>query len=492
MASESASGAAAEDTGAPSADALPATVPTRGAQDFTRGSIPRHLIDFTWPMLVGQFLQNMYGVVNAIWVGQFLGRDALAATSVGFSIMFALVALVMGLTMATTVLVSQYFGARQPEMVTRTVNSSLWLHVVLGAVLTVGGIALRRPLLVLINAPPEILDQAGAYLGIFVAGLVPMFVFNVVSATLRGLGDSRTPLRLLLYTTILNATLDPLLMLGFGPIPRLGVSGTALASVISIVVSAVIALRYLPGRAATTLLRRESWRPDWQIVKTTIRIGLPAGLQQVLTSLAILAVGALVNRFGTAAAAGLGLVGRLEQVGIMPAMAVGLAVSAVVGQNLGAGNEKRAREAARWAVLLAVGVTLLYVIVAEACPRLLMVIFTREAAVADVGTGYLRIVVLCYPFAAVMLVLSGVLRGAGDTTPSMVFTLVSLWLIRVPLANYLLNYPGLGVRGIWLAIAVSLPINLLLHYLYYRYGPWLRKAVVRREAASAGAGKAGR
>jgi len=457
--------------------------PAHRSQDFTQGSIPRHLIVFTWPMLVGQLLQTMYSVVNAIWVGQFLGSDALAATSVGFPIIFALIALVLGLTMATTVLVSQYFGARQPEMVTRAVNSSLLLQVVLGAVVTIVGIAARRPLLALVNTPPEIMDQASAYLGIFLSGMIPMFLFNAVSSVLRGLGDSRTPLRLLVYTTVLNAALDPLLILGLGPIPRLGVAGAALASVISIVVSAVIALRYLPAASRATLFRREFLRPDWRIIRATFRIGLPAGLQQVVTSLAIVTVSALVNAFGTEATAGLGLAVRLEQLGIMPAMAVGMAVSALVGQNLGAGNVKRAREVAKWAILLGVGVTLLYVTLAQACPALLMRVFTREAGVAGVGISYLRTVSLVYPFTAVFFVLSGVLRGAGDTTPSLVFTTLCLWVIRVPLAAYLSAKPELGVRGVWLAIAVSPPVNVLLHSLYYRYGPWLKKAVVRRARA---------
>jgi putative MATE family efflux protein len=468
--------------GATVAAAIPAAPAHRG-QDFTRGSIPRHLIVFTWPMFIGQLLQTMYTVVNAIWVGQFLGPDALAATSVGFPIIFALIALVLGLTMATTVLVSQHFGARQPEMVTRAVNSSLLLQVVLGAVVTIVGIAARRPLLALVNTPPEIMGQASAYLGIILSGMIPMFLFNAVSSVLRGLGDSRTPLRLLVYSTVLNAVLDPLLIVGLGPIPRLGVAGAALASVISIVLSAVMSLRYLPAASRAALFRREFFTPDWRIIRAIFRIGLPAGLQQVVTSLAFVAVSALVNGFGTEAAAGLGLAQRLEQLGIMPAMAVGMAVSALVGQNLGAGNVKRAREVAKWAILLSVGVTLLYVTLSQTCPALLMRVFTREAGVAGVGISYLRTVSRVYPFTAVFFVLSGVLRGAGDTTPSLVFSVLCLWVLRVPLAAYLSAQPELGVRGVWLAIAASPPLNVLLHSLYYRYGPWLKKAVVRRARA---------
>ena len=201
--------------------------------DFTEGSIPKHLVMFSIPMLLGNLLQALYNTVDSIWVGRFLGPHALAAVSVGFPVIFALIALVNGVTMATTILVSQYFGARQQERLVKTVTNSLILLVALGLIISVIGVVFRRPLLELINTPPEIIDMASEYLAIYMAGLVGMFLYNVASAILRGLGDSRTPLRFLAYATFLNIVLDPLLIFGLGPIPPMGVAGVALATVIA-------------------------------------------------------------------------------------------------------------------------------------------------------------------------------------------------------------------------------------------------------------------
>jgi putative MATE family efflux protein len=214
-------------------------------RDFTEGNILKHLIMFSVPMFLGNLLQALYNTVDSIWVGRFLGADALGAVSVGFPVIFALVALVSGITMATTVIVSQYFGARQTEQLNRAVNNSLILLTVSGMVVSVVGVAYRDSFLKLINTPPEIIHMASAYMGVYMSGLVGMFLYNAAGAILRGLGDSRTPLVFLAYATVMNIVLDPLLIFGLGPIPPMGVSGVAFATVLAQLFSAVISLRYL-------------------------------------------------------------------------------------------------------------------------------------------------------------------------------------------------------------------------------------------------------
>jgi putative MATE family efflux protein len=464
-------------------------------RDFTEGSIPRHLIVFATPMLLGNLLQVLYNTVDSIWVGRFLGPEALAAVSVGFPIIFALVSLVMGLTMATTVLVSQYFGARQPENVVRTVDNSLLLLTVLGALVSVAGVVFRRPLLHLINTPPEIIDSASSYLAIFMAGLVFMFLFNAAGAIMRGLGDSRTPLRFLAYATGINIVLDPILIFGLGPVPAMGVNGAALATVVAMTVSAVVSLRYLflssgimPKREwSTAWTRLGSISLDWELTRLTFKIGLPAGLQMILVSLSALAVSAFVNSFGAIVVAGYGAALRVDQFAFLPSMSVGLAVSALVGQNLGAGLARRVGDTVKWAVLLSGGITLLVALFALLWPDILMVPFTKDQSVLLEGGRYLRWVALAYVPLAMMFTLGGVLRGAGDTTPAMLFTVVSLWLIRVPLAKYLSSLPELGLSGIWIAIAFSPYIGVMLHYTYYRTGRWKAKVVATRQEPAAGA-----
>lgn len=452
----------------------------RKMTNFTVGSIPRHLILFSIPMFLGNLLQALYNTVDSFWVGQFLGPKALAAVSVGFPLIFALVALVMGITMATTTLVAQYFGARQMDKVHRVINNSILLLVVMGAVLSVIGIVFRVPLLRLIHTPDDILPLAAVYLGIFMAGLVPSFIYNVASAILRGLGDSRTPLKFLAYATILNIILDPVLIFGIGPIPPLGVAGVALATIIAQAFSAVMAMIYLMRHSGLLRFAPGWWRPDWGLLGLTFKIGLPAGLQQVLVSLSALFISSIVNRFGSTVVAGFGVGARLDQFAFMPSMSVGLAVSALVGQNLGAGKDERVRETVKWSVLLGCGITFFVTLIAILFARPLISFFSGDPGVIAAGVQYLRIVSLSYLPFAIMFVFGGVLRGAGDTVPTMIVTLIGLWVIRVPLAFYLSQLPALGVRGVWMAIATSPWVGTLLQILYYRTGLWKKRAVARR------------
>lgn len=458
----------------------------RKTTNFTEGSIPRHLIIFAIPMFLGNLLQSLYNTVDSFWVGRFLGPKALAAVSVGFPLIFALIALVMGIAMATTTLVAQYFGAKQMDKVQRTISNSLLLLVLMGVVLTAIAIPIRMQLLSLINVPADILPLASLYLGIFLTGLVPTFLYNVASAILRGLGDSKTPLMFLAYATILNIILDPVLIFGIGPIPPLGVAGVALATVIAQAVSAVMAMLYLVRYSGLVRFRAGWWRPDWQLLGLTLRIGLPAGLQQILVSLSSIFIISLVNRFGSTVVAGFGVGVRLDQFATMPAMSVGLAVSALVGQNLGAGKDERVRETVKWSALLGGGITLLVAVVFLSVPGMLMRLFTTDPSVVAAGIGYLRRNAFGYVPFGLMFVLGGVLRGAGDTVPTMIITLLGLWGVRVPVATILSSNPAIGVNGIWWAMAMSPMVSMTLQYVYYRTGWWKKRAIVRRNVPSVG------
>lgn len=453
----------------------------KGFTDFTEGNISRHLLAFTLPMLAGNALQAMYNMVDSIWVGRYLGPAGLAAVSVSFPIIFALISLVMGLTMATTTIVSQYFGAKNEAMVKRTVNNSITLLFVAAVMITIIGIVFRYPILRLINTPEAIIADAASYLLVFMAGLIFMFLYNVLSAILRGLGDSRTPLLFLVYSTVINIILDPLMILGVGPFPRMGVAGAALATVIAQGVSAYLGIRYLNKVGHMLSFRFRDLNFDRDLTKLTLRIGLPAGIQQMVVSLGNLTISSFINSFGQTVVAAYGAAGRLDQFAFMPAMSLGVATSAFVGQNLGAGKEERVKETVRSSLLQVTLFTLPAVLLALFAPRALLSLFTNDQEVLRIGAGYLRIAAFSYfPFAW-MFVYNGVLRGAGDTLPTMFFTIGSLWVVRVPLARYLSSLPGLGVRGIWWGIAISPIFGLVLSVGYYLTGRWKKVGVVRRQ-----------
>ena len=451
--------------------------------DFTTGSIPRHLITFSIPMFLGNLLQAMYNVVNSIWVGRFLGADALAAVSVGFPIIFTLISLIMGITLASTTLVAQYYGAKRQDMLAKTIGNSLSLITVFGLIVTIIGIVYNRDLLILVNAPPNILDMASDYLSVFFSGLLGMFWYNSSSAILRGLGDSRTPLKFLVYATLLNIVLDPFLIFGIGPIPPLGVRGAALAAVLSQGISALVTLRYLFVTSGLVTIDKNLWIPDKTLIRLIFKIGLPAGIQQTLVSLSALTVSSLVNRFGSTVVAGFGAAARIDHFAFMPAMSIGMAVSALVAQNLGARKDERVRESVRWSSLLGCGITLVVSLFAILIPNILLFPFTTDPGVLEAGSTYLRYMGFSYIPLALMFTLGGILRGAGDTFLAMLFTIISLWLIRVPLAAYLSSMPSFGVSGVWLALALSPYTGLILNYLYYRSGKW-RKSIIADKPTS--------
>ncbi len=450
--------------------------------DFTTGSIPCHLITFAIPMFLGNLLQALYNTVDSIWVGRYLGHRALAAVSVSGPITFALIAMVMGLTMATTTMVAQYYGAQQPHMVKRTVTNALVLQAILGVLFSLLGYYLRIPILNLVNAPADIMADAAAYLGIFSLGLIGMFLYNAAGAILRGLGDSRTPLKFLAYATVANIILDPLFIFGFGPIPKMGVAGAALATILAQGGSAFLALMHL-GRVAGLLhMEGDFWKLDPHLTAQTFKIGLPAGIQQTLVSLSGMVVSSIVNSFGSVAVAGFGAAGRIDQFSFMPSMSVGLAVSALVGQNMGAGKDERVTEIVRWSVLLGGGITAAVSLFAVIYPDPLIALFTQDVAVLEAGKLYLRYVGLSYVPFSIMFALSGVMRGAGDTLATMFISVGTLWVVRVPLATFLSRMPNLGIVGVWLGITSSPFMGVILNYVYYRTGRWKKAALVRRQA----------
>jgi len=449
--------------------------PGQAIRDFSKGSILQHLVVFSLPMLLGNLLQILYSTVDSIWVGRFLGPGSLAAVSVSLPLVFALVSLIVGLAMAATTMISQYAGAGDHQMVSRTITNSLRLLGLMGLAASVVGVVFRVPLLGLVNTPPEILPQAQAYFGVFMGGLVTMFLYNVYAAIMRGLGDSRTPVVYLFYATTLNIVLDPIFIFGFGPIPAMGVAGAAAATVLSQALSAYLGFRHMLVRLRLFRLDRRLLVSEPVLTRQMLRIGLPAGLQQTMVALGMVVMSSIINTFGPMVVAAFGAAGRLDQFAFLPAMTLSQSVSALVGQNIGAGKDERVRETVRWTSLMVTGISLAVTALVWLLPFPLLRLFTVAPEVLAEGARYLRIVGLSYVFLGLMFTLAGVMRGAGDTLPTMLITLVALWFVRVPLAVYLSK--PMGSTGIQVAMAVSPVVGFALSLGYYLTGRWRHKAV---------------
>lgn len=447
--------------------------------DFTQGSIPRHLIVFSIPMLIGNLLQTFYNTVDSIWVGRFLGPEALGAVSVSFPIVFLFVAFTAGLSMAASIMVAQYFGAREEDEMKRAATASTAFLTLLGIGIMIVALLAHQALLSIIRTPAEIFELATSYLFFYLLGLPFMFLYNNIGSVLRGAGDSRTPLLLLVYATLLNIILDPLLILGIPPFPRMGVAGAAIATSVSQGFSAIWGAIILK-RGEFFVLKRSYLLPNLSFVRTLLRLGLPAGVQQTIVSLGHLAMTSIVNGFGKTVVAAFGAATRVDQFSFLPAMSFSIAISSLAGQNVGAQNFTRAREVARWGAIVATSFALpVSFLVFFLAPHLIR-IFTTDPEVIRIGIEYLHIVSLSYVPLALMFAYNGFLRGTGDTLQTMVNTLLTLWLVRIPVAKFL-SGTFLAERGIWVSFVVGPLAGYLIAYLYYLGGKWENKAIIRKE-----------
>lgn len=453
----------------------PVAPPKPSGRDLTTGSIPRHLVAFSLPMLAGSTLHIAYSFINAIWVGQFLGKAALAAVTVSFPVLFVLIAIGAGLTMATNILISQHYGARRFDQMRSVVDSSNVIIGVLSLVLAAAGEVLTPHIMRAMNTPPDVLPMAAQYMRIFLLGLPFGFQLFLIRNMLQGIGDSRTPLYFQTVSVVVNIVLDPVLMFGWLGFPKLGLNGTAWASLVA-QVGAVVGLWVHLHR--TRNLVAPAWRAtrfDWPTAVTTVRIGIPASIQQSLISVGMVFVTGIVNGFGEDATAAFGAATRVDQIAFLPAMTFSMAISTLAGQNIGAGKFDRVREVFLWGNILSGGITLACSALAVAAPALLLRIFTQDASVIRLGVQYLYIVGSCYVFFAVMFVANGIINGSGHTLVTTVISLISLWIVRVPVAVFLSRRLD-SVAGVWYSISISFLVSMLCSLAYYYSGGW-RKAL---------------
>jgi putative MATE family efflux protein len=448
--------------------------------DLTVGSIPRHLLFFSIPMLLGTLIQVGHSIINTIWVGHLVGEDAVGAIGVSFPIFFILIGFAMGISMATTILVSQYFGAKDFGMVEKVVNNSFSISLIIGIVLTIIGILSRDSLLRFMQTPPENFALASGYLKISLAGFILLYLAILVSSILRGIGDTVTPLAFMAIGIGMNAILDPFLIGGFGPFPRLGLNGAAYATLISQIIAMGISLVYLNLKSHIVAFNPKKLILDKDLTSLLFKIGLPTIVQQSLVSLGNLFILSFVNSFGSAATNAFGAVGRVDMLAFMPGMSMSMAVSALTGQNLGASKPQRVKEIFKWGVILISSITILISLLAIFFSKLILKMFGlgNDIEVMRIGIRYLQIVGSSYIFLAILFISNGVINGAGHTLITMTFTLLSLWLVRVP-GSWFLSKTSLGITGIWVSVALSFLVTMVVSLTYYFSGRWKKPVIFK-------------
>jgi putative MATE family efflux protein len=441
-------------------------------KDLTIGNEAKLIFHFALPMVLGMLFQQLYNVVDSIIVGRVLGDDALAAVGASFPIFYTLIAFIIGIGSGATIVISQYFGAKKLNQVKKAITTIFIFLFFASIAIMIIGQTFSTEIFELLKVDTNVLPQSVEYFNVYMIGMVAFFGFNGTSSVLRGLGDSKTPLRFLIFATFLNILLDILFVVVF----KWGIKSVAWATVISQFIAFGGTIIYLQKKQHIISFNLLNWVFDTSIFKQSIRIGLPTGFQQTFVALGIMALIRIVNNFDSEVLTAFTAAGRIDSLAALPALSLASALSAFVGQNLGANRIDRIRKGV-WATLfMAWSISFVVMAAAYLFGEDLMAMFSESPNVINHGKNYLVIVSSFYLIFSTMFVLHGVLRGAGATLIPMFITLMSLWIIRIPLAVFFSNH--LGVNGIWWAIPAGWTAGMIGSLTYYLSGRWKDKGVV--------------
>lgn len=442
--------------------------------DLTQGKERKVIVRFALPLLLGNLLQQLYNITDSIIVGQFLGKEALAAVSASFFIYFFVISLIIGIGSGTSVVISQLFGAKQFDKVQRAFASFFIFMLVAGVLLSITGIIFAEPIFRLTQTPSEIIPLAVSYFKIYVGGTFLFVTFNSLLSILRGVGDSVRPMLFIGITTLLNIVLDLVFIIYF----NWGIEGAARATLVAQGIGMCIALNYINHTHPLLSIKKEDLTFDLKLFKQGLSIGLPTSGQQCAISLGLITLLSIVNEFGTDTLTAYGAAGKIDTLITQIVLTLSSALAAFCGQNIGAGNLKRFHQGVR----ISLGINIILGIITYAIVYffgdLLMLAFTNDSRVIAIGEEYLRIVCGFFILHGIMNIYNGALRGAGDTLFPMISSIICLWLIRIPLAYGLGS--AYGRCGIWWAIGLSITIGTIATYLYYRSGYWKRKCIIKK------------
>lgn len=439
-------------------------------RDMTEGAPWKRIVEFAVPMLIGNVAQQLYNTADSIVVGKYVGDNALAAVGSAFPILNLLLVLFVGIATGAGIMVSQYFGAKDREKLSRTIGVSITLTAVASIIIMIIGPLATRPMLELLNTPESIIGWCEEYLIIFFVGVAGFFYYNILSGVLRGLGDSLSALVFLLISTALNVGLDIWFVAGF----NMGVAGVALATVLAQGISSVLCAIKLMRMKDIFDFNLKMMKPEKEYSVKLLKLGMPSGLTQAIFSLAMVAVQSLTNSFGEMVIACNVIVMRVDGFAMMPNFTFGSAMTTYAGQNIGAGLMDRVKKGTRDGVKIAVGVSAAITVIILLFGRYLMSIFTDTAELVDLSMHMMRILAVGYIAMAVTQTLSGVMRGLGDTMTPMWISLITTIVLRVPVAYgiaYLTRsdaYPTGRPESTFISLLVAWTFGAIITAIFFK------------------------
>lgn len=451
------------------------------SKNYTEGTIWRNLLQLAIPIILANTLQSAYQLIDTFWLGR-MGAHAVAAVSLSFPVFFLILSVGAGITIATTVMVSQSKGSNNQRMVDYSSSQSILVIFLISVSLSVLGYYTARPLMTLVGAGPEILEESIRYFQVSSLGFVFLFMFFTFQSLMRGIGNVWLPMYIVLLTVFLNLILDPLFIFGYGPIPAFGVAGAAWASVFTQGISALIGLWILFRGKRGIHIRIRDMNPDLTYVRRLFNIGIPSSMDQSTRAAGLTVMVMLVTSFGSDVVAAYGVGARILSFVIIPALGLSIATTTLVGQNVGAGKIRRAEKTGNLSSKIAFfSLTSVGMLMFAFAHQILAFFVPNDPKVIEDGAKFIRIMAPSFGLLGVQQSMTGVFNGAGFTLASMLISILNLWIIRFPLAYILSNNTSLESEGIYWAFPISNLLAATTAYIYYKSGKWKEKARQSKE-----------
>ena len=442
--------------------------------ELTEGNVVKGLINLVVPMILGNLLNIAYNIVDTIWIGQMIGPKGLGAIAVSFPIILVLQSIASGVTVASNVLIGQYFGANDKNSVLYVSRVSTTISVILALILSILGYIFAPMLMRFLNAADSIMEYSVSYFRISMIGFPFLFYYFLVSALLRGIGDTVRPLIFLAIASVINVILDPIMIKGLFGFPAMGLDGAAYATVFSQFISVAVSIIYLKMKDSIVRANPLRFVFDINITKLMFKIGLPFAAMQLIVSISWLFLNRIINTYGEEASASVAVSMRVDSLSFLPLLALSAGIATMVAQNIGANKMDRVKEIYKAGLKMAIALSTFMAIFSVLFPELIVKMFTKDMSVLKYTKSYIYIVMPSIIMLSVMFATNGVINGAGKTFMLMVFAFIAHIMIRVPLAHILSN--KMDLWGIWTAMAISNFFSMSFILIYYFTGNWKKNA----------------
>jgi putative MATE family efflux protein len=444
--------------------------------DILGGTIWKALLHLSLPIIIAHFFQTLYNLADAFWLGK-VGKTALAAPTISFNILFLIIAIASGLAVGATTLLGQYKGAKEEEKVNETAGNAFMLIGLVSFGLGILGFIFSPQLLRILQTPADAFPETLSYMRIMFVGVPFIFGFYVYRGLMQGYGDTVTPMKIVAATVVLNAAIDPFLIFGWGPFPKLGVVGAGLATVFSQFLASLVGIMLLTRGKTGIKMNLGSLRFNGEIIRSVFKIGIPISISQTGSSLGFTLLMGIVNTFGTSVVGAFGVGNRIINILVMPAMGLAQGSSTMVAQNIGADQIERAERSVWTAVWINSAAIFIFTTLLTFFGGYVTKFFINDPEVIEIGHRFFKITSYSVLLFSVMMVFTGAFQGSGHTMPVFIMQMIRLWGLRIPFVLLFAKVLGYGDNGIFWGMTVSNLVITVMAYLWFKSGSWKRKAI---------------